>query len=81
MREATCLMCIWIVRCKRGLLGCLGKGWNLCAQIIGGRCEINQLLFADDEALTADSEEKLLLLGCLNLSGQAGALLGGKACS
>ena len=35
------------------MLGCLGKGW---------RFEINQLLFADDTALLADSEEKLCRL-------------------
>ena len=29
----------------------------------GGRFEINQLLFADDTALVADSEEKLCRLG------------------
>ena len=42
----------------------------------GGRFEINQLLFADDTALVADSDEKLLLLllHCLSLSGQAGLL-------
>ena len=30
----------------------------------GGRFEINQLLFADDAALMADSEEKLCRLVC-----------------
>ena len=30
----------------------------------GGRFEINQLLFADDTALVADSEEKLYRLVC-----------------
>ena len=30
----------------------------------GGRFEINQLLFADDTALVADSEEKLCRLVC-----------------
>ena len=29
----------------------------------GGRFEINQLLFEDDAAVVADSEEKLLLTG------------------
>ena len=33
----------------------LGKGLELSAN--GGRFEINQLLFADDTALVADSEE------------------------
>ena len=33
----------------------------------GGRFEINQLLFADDTALVADSEEKLLSLLLLSL--------------
>ena len=41
----------------------LGKGLELlCAN--GGRVEINQLLFADDTALVADSEEKLCRLVC-----------------
>ena len=35
----------------------LGKGLELRAN--GGRFEINQLLFADDTAQLADSEEKL----------------------
>ena len=38
---------------------CLGiKGLELLSAN-GGRLEINQLLFADDTALVADSEEKL----------------------
>ena len=36
----------------------LGKGFELLS-VNGGRFEINQLLFADDTALVADSEEKL----------------------
>ena len=36
----------------------LGKGLELLSAN-GGRFEINQLLFADDRALVADSEEKL----------------------
>ena len=36
----------------------LGKGLDLLSAN-GGRFEINQLLFADDTALVADSEEKL----------------------
>ena len=36
----------------------LGKGLELLS-VNGGRFEINQLLFADDTALVADSEEKL----------------------
>ena len=36
----------------------LGKGLELLS-VIGGRCEINHLLFADDTALVADSEDKL----------------------
>ena len=36
----------------------LGKGLELLIAN-GGRFEINQLLFADDTALEADSEEKL----------------------
>ena len=35
----------------------LGKGLELLSAI-GGRFEINQLLFADDTALVADSEDK-----------------------
>ena len=36
----------------------LGEGLDLLSAN-GGRFEINQLLFADDTALEADSEEKL----------------------
>ena len=36
----------------------LGKGLELLS-VNGGRFEINQLLFADDTALVADSEQKL----------------------
>ena len=39
----------------------LGKGLELLS-VNGGRFEINQLLFADDAALVADSEEKLCRL-------------------
>ena len=39
----------------------LGKGFELLSAN-GGRFEINQLLFADDTALVADSEEKLCRL-------------------
>ena len=39
----------------------LGKGLKLLS-VNGGRFEINQLLFADDTALVADSEEKLCRL-------------------
>ena len=39
----------------------LGKGLELLF-VNGGRFEINQLLFADDTALVADSEEKLCRL-------------------
>ena len=39
----------------------LGKGLELLSAH-GGRFEINQLLFADDTALVADSEEKLCRL-------------------
>ena len=41
----------------------LGKGLELLSTN-GGRFEINQLLFADDTALVADSEEKLCRLVC-----------------
>ena len=39
----------------------LGKGLELLSAN-GGRCEINQLLFAYDTALVADSDEKLCRL-------------------
>ena len=39
----------------------LGKGVELLS-VNGGRSEINQLLFANDTALVADSEEKLCRL-------------------
>ena len=39
-------------------VGVFGKGLELLSAN-GGRFEINQLLFADDTALVADSEEKL----------------------
>ena len=39
----------------------LGKGLEL-PSVNGGRFETNQLLFADDTALVADSEEKLCRL-------------------
>ena len=39
----------------------LGKGLEL-SSVNGGRFEINQLLFADDTALVADSEVKLCRL-------------------
>ena len=41
----------------------LGKGLELLS-VNGGRFEINQLLFADDTALMADSEEMLCRLVC-----------------
>ena len=41
----------------------LGKGLALL-NANGGRFEINQLLFTDDTALVADSEEKLCRLVC-----------------
>ena len=44
------------------MLGCLGKGWSCCIYANGGRFEINPLLFADDTALVADSEDKLCRL-------------------
>ena len=39
-------------------VGVLGKGLELPSEN-DGRFEINQLLFADDTALLADSEQKL----------------------
>ena len=44
------------------MFGSFGKGWSLLSEN-GGRFEINQLLFADDTALVADSE-KLCRLVC-----------------
>ena len=44
-------------------VGVLGEGLELLS-VSGGRFEINQLLFADDTALVADSEEKLCRLVC-----------------
>ena len=41
----------------------LGKGLELLS-VNGGWFEINQLLFADDTAIMADSEEKLYRLVC-----------------
>ena len=41
----------------------LEKGLELLS-VNGGRFEINQLLFADDAALVADSEEKLCRMMC-----------------
>ena len=41
----------------------LGNGLELLSAN-GGRFEMNQLLFADDIALVADSEEKLCRLVC-----------------
>ena len=41
----------------------LGKGLELLSAN-GGRFEINQLLFADDTELVADSEEKFCRLVC-----------------
>ena len=38
-----------------------GKGWELLS-VNGGRFEINQLLFSDDTALVAHSEQKLCRL-------------------
>ena len=47
--------------CWGKMLGYLGKRMEL-PSMNGGRFEINQLLFADDTALMADSEEKLCWL-------------------
>ena len=41
------------------MLGGLGNDWSCCMSANGGWFEINQLLFADDTALVADSEKKL----------------------
>ena len=57
-----CLMYIWLVFCKTcdvcDFYGARERaGTDECMN--GGRFEINQLLFADDSALVAVSEEKL----------------------
>ena len=46
---------------REGDVRVLGKGWELLSAN-GGRLEINQLLFADDTEIVADSEEKLCRL-------------------
>ena len=51
-------MYIWIGVVREVNVRVLGKGLELLSAN-GGRFEINQLLFADDTALVADSEEKL----------------------
>ena len=51
-----CVLCTHVVREVNFRV--LGKGLELLSAN-GGRFEINQLLFADDAALVADSEEKL----------------------
>ena len=52
-----CLMYICMVWCEIVLENVLEL-----LSVHGGRFEINQLLFADDTALVADSEEKLCRL-------------------
>ena len=54
-----CLMYNYVVREVN--VRVLGKGLELLSAN-GGRFQINQLLFADDIALVADSEEKLCRL-------------------
>ena len=49
------------LRSSRGDVRVLGKGLKLLIAN-GGRFETNKLLFADDTALVADSEEKLCRL-------------------
>ena len=59
-----CVMSLWLFNVymdgvvRKGNVRVLGKGLELLSEN-GGRFEINQLLFADDTALVADSEEKL----------------------
>ena len=51
-------MHIWMdVVVREENVSVLGKGLELLS-VNGGRFEMNQLLFADDTALVADSEEK-----------------------
>ena len=53
----------------------LGKGLELLI-VNSGILEINQLLFSDDTALVADSEEKLCRLEVVyTLSGRTGSAL------
>ena len=75
-----CVMSPWLMNVymdgvvQEGNVRVLGKGLELLSAN-GGGFEINQLLFADDTALVADSEEKLLLLLlCLNSSVRASPL-------
>ena len=62
-----CVMSPWLIYVymdgvvREVNVGVLGKGLELLSAN-GGRFEINQLLFADDTALVADSEEKLCRL-------------------
>ena len=42
------------------MLECLGKGWICCVRT-GDKFETNKLLFADDTALVADSEENVYI--------------------
>ena len=60
----SCVMSLWLFNvymddvAREVNVRVLGKGLELLSAN-GGRFEINQLLFADDTALVADSEEKL----------------------
>ena len=62
-----CVMSVWLFNVyvngviREVNVRVLGKGLELL-RVNGGRFEINQLLFADDTALVADSEEKLCRL-------------------
>ena len=63
----VCVMCPWLFNVymdgvvREVNVRVLGKGLDLLSAN-GGRFEINQLLFADDTARVADSEEKLCRL-------------------
>ena len=62
LRQGCCVMSQWLFNVymdgvvREGNVRVLGKGLELLSAN-GGRLEINQLLFADDTALMADSEK------------------------
>ena len=62
INKLNCLLNAIIIKLNMNVR-VLGKGLELLSTS-GGRFEINQLLFADDTALVADSDEKLCRLVC-----------------
>ena len=67
LRQQGCVMSPWLLNVymdgvvREVNVSVLGKELELLSAN-GGRFEINQLLFADDTALVADSEEKCRLV-------------------